>query len=152
MNAITSKYLVAIDSHIASRIAISKAQSEFVVGYNTFTKEEQGEARNAIAQRISERTGVKCITMDKGSNKGLLGFKAKQAGGSDKSEAARTMLVYYTPKAVVEKSSTTSNQVDTRAKRADSIIRDEQTKRDVDKLVADIYAAWARKQAKKAAK
>jgi len=152
MNAITSKYLVAIDSHIASRIAISKAQSEFVVGYNTFTKEEQGEARNAIAQRISERTGVKCITMDRGSNKGLLGFKAKQAGGSDKSEAARTMLVYYTPKAVVAKSSTTSNQVDTRAKRADSIIRDEQSKRDVDKLVADIYAAWARKQAKKAAK
>ena len=152
MNAITSKYLVAIDSHITSRIAISKAQSEFVVGYNTFTKEEQGEARNAIAQRISERTGVKCITMDKGSNKGLLGFKAKQAGGSDKSEAARAMLVYYTPKVVVEKSSTTSNQVDVRARRADSIIRDEQTKRDVDKLVADIYAAWARKQAKKAAK
>ena len=112
MNAIVTKYLVAVDSHIASRIAISKAQSEFVVGYNTFTKEEQGEARNAIAQRVSERTGVKCITLDKGAYKGLLGFKAKQAGGSDKSEAARVMLNYYLPKKVVETSSTTSNQVD----------------------------------------
>ena len=152
MNAITTKYLVAIDSHINSRIAISKAQSEFVIGYNTFTKEEQGTARNAIAQRISERTGVKCIVLTKLANKGLLGFKAKQSGGSDKSEAARKMFEYYLPKKVVEKSSTKSNQVDMRAKRADSIIRDESTKRDVDKLVADIYAAWARKQAKKAAK
>jgi hypothetical protein len=94
MNAIVTKYLVAVDSHIASRIAISKAQSEFVVGYNTFTKEEQGTARNAIAQRVSERTGVKCITLDKGAYKGLLGFKAKQAGGTDLSEAARVMLNY----------------------------------------------------------
>ena len=112
MNAIVTKYLVAVDSHIASRIAISKAQSEFVVGYNTFTKDEQGEARNAIAQRVSERTGVKCITLDKGAYKGLLGFKAKQSGGSDKSEAARKMFEYYLPKKVVETSSTTSNQVD----------------------------------------
>ena len=112
MNAIVTKYLVAVDSHIASRIAISKAQSEFVVGYNTFTKEEQGAARNAIAQRVSERTGVKCITLDKGAYKGLLGFKAKQAGGTDLSEAARVMLNYYLPKKVVETSSTTSNQVD----------------------------------------
>ena len=112
MNAITTKYLVAVDSHINSRIAISKAQSEFVVGYNTFTKEEQGNARNAIAQRVSERTGVKCITLDKGAYKGLLGFKAKQAGGTDLSEAARVMLNYYLPKKVVETSSTTSNQAD----------------------------------------
>jgi hypothetical protein len=45
-----------------------------------------------------------------------------------------------------------SKQVDVRARRADSIIRDEKSKKDVDKLVADIYAAWARKEAKKAAK
>ena len=105
MNAINT-YLIAIDSHINGRIEISKAQAEFVVAYNTLTKLEQGAARDAIAQRISQRTGVKTIVITKFANKGRLGFKAKQAGGSDKSEAARQMLIYYTPKVVVEKSST----------------------------------------------
>ena len=105
MNAINT-YLNAIDDHINSRIEISKAQAEFVVAYNTMTKLEQGAARDAIAQRISQRTGVKPIVITKFANKGRLGFKAKQAGGTDKSEAARTMLIYYTPKVVVEKAST----------------------------------------------
>lgn len=105
MNA-TTTYLKAIDSHIKSRIEISKAQAKFVVAYNSMTKGEQGIARDAIAQRISERTGVKTIIITKFANKGRLGFKAKQAGGSDASEAARQMLIYYTPKVVVEKSST----------------------------------------------
>jgi hypothetical protein len=105
MNAINT-YLNAINSHINSRIEISKAQAEFVVAYNAMTKLEQGAARDAIAQRISQRTGVKPIVITKFANKGRLGFKAKQAGGSDKSEAARQMLIYYTPKVVVEKSST----------------------------------------------
>jgi hypothetical protein len=105
MNA-TTTYLKAIDSHIKSRIEISEAQAKFVVAYNSMTKGEQGIARNAIAQRISERTGVKPVVMTKGANKGLLGFTAKRSGGSDESEAARKMFEYYTPKVVVEKSST----------------------------------------------
>ena len=105
MNAITT-YLKAIDSHINSRIEISTAQKAFVVTYNTLTKLEQGAARDAIAERIAYRTSVKPVVMTKGANKGRLGFTSKQAGGSDKSEAARAMFVYYTPKVVVEKSST----------------------------------------------
>lgn len=105
MNA-TTTYLNAIDDHINSRIEISKAQAEFVVAYNAMTKLDQGAARDAIAQRVSQRTGVKTIVITKFANKGRLGFKAKQAGGTDKSEAARQMLIYYTPKVVVEKSST----------------------------------------------
>ena len=111
MNAIAT-YLNAVNSHITSRIEISKAQAEFVVAYNRMTKGEQGNARNAIAELVSKRTGVKCITLAKGTNKGLLGFTAKQAGGDDKSEAARKMLDYYLPKVVVEKSSTTRKSVD----------------------------------------
>ena len=105
MNAINT-YLNAINSHINSRIAIAEAQAKFVTAYNTMTRGEQGAARDAIAERISQRTGVKTIVITKFANKGRLGFKAKQAGGSDKSEAARQMLIYYTPKVVVEKSST----------------------------------------------
>ena len=105
MNA-TTTYINAINAHINSRIAISDAQQKFVVAYNSMTKGEQGDARNAIARLISQRTGVKPITLTKGAHKGLLGFTSKQAGGSDKSEAARAMFVYYTPKVVVEKSST----------------------------------------------
>ena len=111
MNAIAT-YLNAVNSHITSRIEISKAQAEFVTAYNRMTKGEQGNARNAIAELVSKRTGVKCITLAKGTNKGLLGFTAKQAGGDDKSEAARKMLDYYLPKVVVEKSSTTRKSVD----------------------------------------
>lgn len=105
MNAINT-YLVAIADHIDSRIAISKAQAEFVTAYNRMTRGEQGAARDAIAELVSKRTGIKAVVMVKGANKGRLGFTSKQAGGSDKSEAARKMFEYYIPKVVVEKSST----------------------------------------------
>ena len=111
MNAINT-YLNAINSHIDSRIAISTAQKAFVATYNTLTKGEQGEARDAIAELIARRTGVKAVVMTKGANKGRLGFTSKQAGGSDKSEAARAMFVYYTPKVIVEKASTTRKSAD----------------------------------------
>jgi len=111
MNAINT-YLNAINDHINSRIAISEAQAIFVKTYNTMSKQEQGSARDAIAERISQRTGVKAVVMTKGANKGRLGFTAKQAGGSDKSEAARAMFVYYVPKVIVERSSTTRKSVD----------------------------------------
>lgn len=105
MNAINT-YLNAINNHIDSRIAISKAQAEFVTAYNRMTRGEQGAARDAIAELISKRTGIKAVVMVKGANKGRLGFTSKQAGGSDKSEAARKMFEYYIPKVVVEKTST----------------------------------------------
>ena len=105
MNAINT-YLNAINDHIKGRIAIAEAQAKFVTAYNTMTRGEQGAARDAIAHRISERTGVKAVVMVKGANKGRLGFTSKQAGGSKESEAARSMFIYYTPKVVVEKSST----------------------------------------------
>jgi hypothetical protein len=111
MNAINT-YLNAINSHINSRIAIAEAQAKFVIAYNTMTRGEQGAARDAIAQRISERTGVKAVVMVKGANKGRLGFTSKQAGGSIESEAARKMFEYYVPKVIVETSSTTRKAVD----------------------------------------
>lgn len=105
MNAINT-YIVAVDSHITSRKAISTAQALFVTAYNKMNGVERGEARNAIAQLISKRTGVSCEVMSKGAYKGLLGFKSVRSGGTDKSEAARKLFEYYLP--VVEKSSTTS--------------------------------------------
>jgi hypothetical protein len=105
MNA-TNTYLNAINSHINGRIAIAEAQTKFVTAYNTMTRGEQGAARDAIAERIAQRTGVKAVVMVKGANKGRLGFTSKQAGGSTESEAARKMFEYYVPKAVVEKAST----------------------------------------------
>lgn len=109
MNAINT-YTNAVNAHITQRIAISKAQAEFVTAYNKMTGEQQGQARNAIARIIEVRTGVKAIELEKGANKGLLGFTAKQAGGTDQSEAARVMLNYYLPKRIVEKSSTTTTR------------------------------------------
>ena len=105
-------YIGAINSHIDSRIAISEAQKAFIASYNMAKRHEQGLARDAIADLIAKRTGVKAVVMVKGANKGRLGFTSKQAGGSDKSEAARAMFNYYTPKVIVEKSSTTRKSVD----------------------------------------
>ena len=111
MNAINT-YLNAITNHINSRIAIAEAQAKFVVTYNTLSKGDQGAARDAIADLIAKRTGVKAVVMVKGANKGRLGFTSKQAGGSTESEAARKMFEYYTPKVIVETSSTTRKSVD----------------------------------------
>jgi hypothetical protein len=111
MNA-TTTYLNAITNHINSRIAIAEAQAKFVVTYNTFTKAEQGTARDAIAELIAKRTGVKPVVMSKGATKGRLGFTSKRSGGSPESEAARKMFEYYTPKVIVETSSTTRKAVD----------------------------------------
>ena len=111
MNA-TTIYLNAIVDHIKSRIEISKAQAKFVVTYNTFTKAEQGAARDAIAEVIAKRTGVEPVVMSKGATKGRLGFTSKRSGGSTESEAARKMFEYYTPKVIVEKSSTIRKAVD----------------------------------------
>lgn len=105
MNAINT-YINAINDHIKGRIAISEAQKAFVTSYNTMTRGEQGAARDAIAEIIEKRTGVKAVVMVKGANKGRLGFTSKQAGGSDRSEAARQMMIYYTPKVIVEAFST----------------------------------------------
>jgi hypothetical protein len=76
------------------------------------TRGEQGTARDAIAEVIAKRTGVKPVVMTKGAYKGRLGFTSKQAGGSIESEAARKMFEYYTPKVIVEKSSTTRKSAD----------------------------------------
>ena len=111
MNAINT-YLNAINSHIDSRIAISTAQKAFITTYNSMTQGEQGAARDAIAEVIAKRTGVKAVVMVKGANKGRLGFTSKQAGGSTESEAARKMFEYYVPKVIVETSSTTRKSVD----------------------------------------
>lgn len=111
MNA-TTTYLNAIVDHIKSRIEISKAQAKFVTAYNSMTRGEQGAARDAIAEVIAKRTGVKAVVMVKGANKGRLGFTSKQAGGSTESEAARKMFEYYVPKVIVEKSSTTRKSAD----------------------------------------
>ena len=111
MNA-TTTYLNAIVDHIKSRIEISKAQAKFVTAYNTMTRGEQGAARDAIEEVIAKRTGVKPVVMSKGATKGRLGFTSKRSGGSTESEAARKMFEYYTPKVIVESSSTTRKAVD----------------------------------------
>jgi hypothetical protein len=145
MNAIVTKYLVTVEQHIDATHSLSDVVKKFAPTYNAMTQEQQLDVRDALVKLIARKKKVEYKLVEKGSAKGRLTF--------ERTTAALSMLNYYLPaKRIVEKSSTTSNQVDTRAKRADSIIRDESTKRDVDKLVADIYAAWARKQAKKAAK
>ena len=145
MNAIVTKYLATVEQHIDATHSLSDVVKKFAPTYNAMTQEQQLDVRDALVKLIARKKKVEYKIGEKGAVKGRLTF--------ERGSAPMSMLNYYLPaKRIVEKSSTTSNQVDTRAKRADSIIRDESTKRDVDKLVADIYAAWARKQAKKAAK
>jgi hypothetical protein len=139
MNASEKKVVVAYRAFLIAGTCYGLAMQDIV-------KQGMSAAvHTALAEVHAEKYGVLASW---GTKQGYV-FKDADGVGHKTAQRAwnRNVTTFFKPKKVK-----TSKQVDVRAKRADSIIRDEQSKRDVDKLVADIYAAWARKQAKKAAK
>lgn len=142
MNALTAaekKVVAAYDAFLTAGTCYGTAMQGIV---------KQGMSA-AVHKALAELHAKKYSVLASWGTKQGYVFKDADGVGHKTAQRAwnRNVTTFFKPKKVK-----TSKQVDVRAKRADSIIRDEQTKRDVDKLVADIYAAWARKQAKKAAK
>ena len=139
MNAIVTKYITTVEQHIDATHSLSDVVKKFAPTYNAMTQPQQLDVRDALVQLIARKKKIEYKVTEKGALEGRLGFDRDQG-------AARKMLAYYLPAAkIVEGSSTTSNQVDALARRAKSIIRDISTKRELDKLIAAMQAAYAAK-------
>ena len=105
MNAIVTKYLVTVEQHIDATHSLSDVVKKFAPTYNAMTQEQQLDVRDALVKLIARKKKVEYKIGEKGAVKGRLTF--------ERGSAPMSMLNYYLPaKRIVEKSSTTSNQVD----------------------------------------
>lgn len=106
MLAIVQTYITTVEQHIDATHKLSDVVKKFAPTYNAMTQEQQLDVRDALITLIARKKKVTPKVTEKGALKGRLGFDREQG-------AARKMLAYYLPaKRIVEKSSTTSNQVD----------------------------------------
>jgi len=97
-------YINAIRSHIESGFALHDALKNFAPIWNDMDKGEQLAFRDDLVKLIALKKGIKYKLAEKGALKGHPTFERGSAGLS--------MVNYYMPKAVVEKTSTTRKQVD----------------------------------------
>jgi predicted transcriptional regulator len=107
MNAtIVNNYFKALEALLTAGTTYAQAIKALIPEWNKATKEEQDIIRNRVAQVIGKKYGVKPKVMEKGSNKGLLGFNAH---GSKAESNARDFMRdnFNTTKRVVGKKPTT---------------------------------------------
>ena len=77
MNAtIVSNYFKALEALLLAGTTYAKAVKALIPEYNKASPEEKDAIRNRVARVIGEKYGVKPKIMEKGANKGLLGFDA----------------------------------------------------------------------------
>jgi hypothetical protein len=75
MNAtIVNNYFKALEALLLAGTTYAKAVKALIPEYNKASPEEKDAIRNRVAQVIGKKYGVKPKVMEKGSNKGLLGF------------------------------------------------------------------------------
>jgi hypothetical protein len=107
MNAtIVNNYFKALEALLIAGSNYAQAIKALIPEWNKATKEEQDIIRNRVAQLIGKMYGVKPKIMEKGINKGLLGFNAH---GSKAESNARDFMRdnFNTTKRVVGKKPTT---------------------------------------------
>ena len=111
--AIVNKYFVALEALLTAGTTYAKAVQALIPEYNKASDDEKKAIRNRVAQLIGKKYGVKPKVMEKGINKGLLGFDAH---GSKEESNARDFMRdnFVITKKVVGKKPTTkgSAQVD----------------------------------------
>ena len=130
LNNTVNNYINKVEHHIDANTGLSKAMQELKPLYAKATLAEQHEIHNRVATLVGKKYGVAPKVMEKGSNKGLLGFDAH---GTKAESNARDALRYYLPKKVVGKSPTKTTR-----KSVDK----------VEKLLAEFYALSKREQAR----
>ena len=113
--AIVNKYFVALEALLTAGTTYAQAVKALIPEYNKASPEDRDAIRNRVAQVIGKKYGVKPKVMEKGINKGLLGFDAH--GSKAESNARDFMRDNFTiTKVVVGKKPTTkpkgSAQVD----------------------------------------
>jgi hypothetical protein len=114
MNAtIVNNYFKALEALLTAGTTYAQAIKALIPEYNKASPEDKDAIRNRVAQVIGKKYGVKPKVMEKGINKGLLGFDAH---GSKAESNARDFMRdnFSITKVVVGKKPTTkgSAQVD----------------------------------------
>ena len=103
--AIVNKYFVALEALLTAGTTYAQAVKALIPEYNKASPEDKKAIRNRVAQVIGKKYGVKPKIMEKGINKGLLGFDAH---GSKAESNAREFMKdnFVVTKKVVGKSPT----------------------------------------------
>ena len=114
MNAtIVNNYFKALEALLIAGANYAQAIKALIPEYNKASPEDKDAIRNRVAQFIGKKYGVKPKVMEKGINKGLLGFNAH---GSKAESNARDFMRdnFSITKVVVGKKPTTkvSKKVD----------------------------------------
>ena len=114
MNAtIVNNYFKALEALLLAGTTYAQAVKALIPEYNKASPEDRDAIRNRVAQVIGKKYGVKPKVMEKGINKGLLGFNAH---GSKAESNARDFMRdnFVITKKVVGKKPTTkvSKKVD----------------------------------------
>jgi predicted transcriptional regulator len=113
MNAsIVNKYFVALEALLTAGTTYAQAVKALIPEYAKASLEEKNAIRNRVAELIGKKYGVKPKIMEKGDNKGLLGFDQH---GSKAESSARTFMkdnFKITKKKASATSSTTRKKVD----------------------------------------
>jgi len=107
MNAtIVSNYFASLEALLTAGTTYAKAVKALIPEYNKATEEDKKAIRNRVAQVIGKKYGVKPKVMEKGINKGSLGFDAH---GSKEESNARDFMRdnFKITKVVVGKKPTT---------------------------------------------
>jgi hypothetical protein len=130
LNNTVANYMSKVEQHIDANTKLGEAMQDLKPMYDKASKVEQDEIHNLVAKLIGKKYKATPKLMEKGINKGLLGFDAH---GTEQESKARDALRYYLPKQVVGKSPTKT------------------TRKSVDKveaLLAEFYALSKREQAR----
>jgi hypothetical protein len=111
--SIVNKYFEALEALLLAGTTYAKAVKALIPEFAKASPEEKDAIRNRVAQVIGKKYGVKPKIMEKGINKGLLGFDAH---GSKAESNARDFMRdnFSITKVVVGKKPTTkvSKKVD----------------------------------------
>ena len=90
MNAsIVNKYFVALEALLTAGTTYAQAVKALIPEFAKASPEEKNAIRNRVAELIGKKYGVKPKIMEKGDNKGLLGFDQH---GSKAESSARTFM------------------------------------------------------------
>jgi hypothetical protein len=132
-NPIVAQYFVTLEQLLNAGTTHAKAVKALIPVFNKASKEDQDIIRNKVAEIIGSKYGVKPKVMEKGINKGLLGFNAH---GTQAESNARDFMRdnFSVSKPVVGKKPTTKT-----------------TRKSVDKveqLLTQFYAMSKRDQAR----
>lgn len=103
LNNTVAIYMSKVEQHIDANTSLGEAMQDLKPLYDKASKAEQDEIHNLVAKLIGRKYKATPKVMEKGSNKGLLGFDAH---GTDRESKARDALRYYLPKQVVGKKPT----------------------------------------------